>query len=211
MRTQRPVVAVALVLAGLILAGCGRGALQPTHADTRYRSFTGTAYASNGEDFSLIVDTRASRVAERQEFLPLVVAFLNKSDERVAVFRESFVLETTDGTRLPAVAYTEFEENYARQNMDIRASRDFLDALNGRYPEPPFRYRELEFYPPRGSGTVPREDIDLGNGELAVGFIYFRLPHQDALDDYGNSRVLFTPGEDDTQYVIELQAYRTKK
>lgn len=209
MRTQRTVVALSVALV-LGLAGCGRGALQQTRTDTRYPSFTGTAYASNGEDFSLTVDTRASRLAERQEFLPLLVAFLNKSKQRTQLLLESFVLETTDGTRLPAVAYREFEDDYARQDVDIRAGRVFLEALNGRYPDPPFRQRELEFYPPRGSGIVPRKDIELRTGELAVGFIYFRVPRQESLDDSGTSRMLFSPVEDDTQYVIELQVYRNK-
>jgi hypothetical protein len=210
MRTQRWIVTPFLALV-LTATGCGRGALQPTGSDTRYRSFTGSSYATHGDEFSLIVDTRASRIAERQEFLPLLIAYVSKSDQRTRLLRESFVLETTDGTRLPAVAYREFEDDYARQNFDIRASRDFLEALNGRYPDPPFRQRDLEFYPPRGSGAAPREDIEIRNGEMAVGFLYFRLPDQDLLDESGSCRMLFTPGDEDTRYIIELQVYRAEK
>ena len=186
-------------------------ALEPNVEGNRYRNFTGTAYASNGDTFDLIIDVRASRVAERQEFLPLLVAFLNKSESRVEVFRESFVLETSDGTRLPVIGYSEFEDDYARQSVDIRAGTDFLNALNGRYPDPPFRHRALEFYPHRSSGVVPRDDIELSQSEMAIGFIYFRLPHEEVLDDFGNCRMLFTNGEDNTQYVLELQAYKAKK
>lgn len=210
MRIKCTGAAVALALIGLTCLGCAR-ALEPTVDGTRYRNFTGTSYASNGEAFDLIVDVRASRIAERQEFLPLLVAFLNKSDSRVEVFRESFVLETSDGTRLPVVAYSEFEDEYARQSVDLRAGNDFLNALNGRYPDPPFRHRALEFYPHRSSGVVPRDDIELGTGEMAIGFLYFRLPHDQTLDEHGNCRVLFTIGGDDTQYVLELQAYKAAK
>ncbi len=210
MRTKCTVIAIFLAAVGLAASGCGRG-LEPTQEGNRYRNFTGTAYASNGETFDLIVDVRASRIAERQEFLPLLVAFLNKSEARVEVFRESFILETSDGTRLPVVAYREFEDDYARQSVDIRAGTDFLNALNGRYPDPPFRHRALEFYPHRSSGVVPRDDIELGQAEMAIGFIYFRLPHEEALDEAGNCRILFTVGQDDTQYVLELQAYSAKK
>jgi len=211
MRTKCTTVAVTLLL---LLAATGLGCarvLEPTADGTRYRNFTGTAYASNGDKFDLIVDVRASRIAERQEFLPLLVAFLNKSEERVEVFRESFILETSDGTRLPVVGYREFEDDYARQSVDIRAGTEFLNALNGRYPDPPFRHRALEFYPHRSSGVVPRDDIELSQAEMAIGFLYFRLPHEEALDEFGNCRMLFTLGDDDTQYVLELQAYKPAK
>ncbi len=154
---------------------------------------------------------RASRIAERQEFLPLLVAFLNKSESRVELFRESFVLETSDGTRLPMVGYREFEDDYARQSVDLRAGNDFLNALNGRYPDPPFRHRALEFYPHRSSGVVPRDDIELGQGEMAIGFLYFRLPNEETLDEHGNCSVLFTRSGDETQYVLELQVYKAAK
>ena len=210
MRTQCTLVALTFFLLGLTNPGCARG-LEPTPQGSRYRSFTGTAYSSNGDRFNLIVDVRASRIAARQEFLPLRVAFLNKSESRVEIFRESFVLETSDGTRLPVVGYSEFEDNYARQSVDLRVGQDFLNALNGRYPDPPFRHRDLEFYPRRASGIVPRDEIELGQGEMAIGFIYFRLPHEEVLDDLGTCRMLFTFGDDNTQYVLELQAYRAKK
>ena len=51
----------------------------------------------------------------------------------------------------------------------------------------------------------------VSQAEMAIGFLYFRLPHDDVLDELGNCRMLFTLGDDDTQYVLELQAYRTKK
>jgi hypothetical protein len=210
MRTRCSAVALTFLVFGLTSLGCAR-VLEPTAEGARYRKFTGTSYASNGDEFSLIVDVRASRIAERQEFLPLLVAFLNKSESRVEVFRESFVLETSDGTRLPVVGYGEFENDYARQSVDLRAGEDFVSALNGRYPDPPFRHRALEFYPHRSSGVAPRNDIELGQAEMAIGFLYFRLPNEEVLDDLGNCRMLFTTGDDDTQYVLELQAYRAKK
>ena len=58
-------------------------------------------------------------------------------------------------------------------------------ALNGRYPDPPFRHRALDFYPHRSSGVVPREDIELSQAEMAIGFMYFRLPNEEVLDDFG--------------------------
>ena len=199
-----------VVLTAFSGTSCSR-ALQPTGAENKYKKFTGTAYTSAGERFSLIIDTQASRIAERQEFLPLMVAFLNKSEERIDVFRESFVLETSDQTRIPVVAYKEFADNYPRHRVDLRIGNHFLEAVNGRYPSPPFAKRNLEFYPLRESGAVPRDDINLRQGEMAIGFIYFRLPNQDSLDALGNCRLLFTPGGEDTQYVLELQTYQAKK
>jgi len=205
-------VAAFIVLSSLAAAGTGCArAMQPTDPESRYTKFTGTAYASSGDRFSLIVDTQASRVAERQEFLPLQVAFLNVSNERIKIFRESFVLETSDRTRIPVVAYREFAKNYPRHRVDLRVGLHFLEAINGRYPSPPFTKRNLEFYPLRVSGVVPRDDISVRQGEMAIGFIYFRLADLESLDPLGNCRLLFTPGGEDTQYVLELQTYLRKK
>ena len=206
--------AMCVVLSSLFAVAVGNGCskvMQPTVAENRYRKFTGTAYTSSGDRFNLIVDTRASRVAERQEFLPLQIAFLNRSQERISVFRESFVLETSDRTRIPLVAYSEFIENYPRHRVDLRVGISFLEAINGRYPSPPFTKRNLEFFPLRESGDVPRDDIHVRQGEMAIGFIYFRLPNQESLDELGDCRLLFTPGGEDTQYVLELQTYQRKK
>jgi hypothetical protein len=113
------------------VAGCGRG-LEPTNAGSKYKKFTGTGYTSAGENFTLIVDVQAARIAERQEFLPLQVAFLNKADQRTMVRRENFILETTDGALLPAVGYREFASSYPRHRVDLRVARNFTASLNGR-------------------------------------------------------------------------------
>lgn len=201
-----------MIVAAIATIGCGRG-LEPTNAGTKYKKFTGTAYTSSGDDFTLIVDVQAARIAERQEFLPLQIAFLNKAKSRTMVRRESFILETTDGTRLPAVGYREFSKSYPRHRVDIRVSRNFLESLNGRYPSPPFRKRGLEFFPIRESGDVPRDQINLAQGDLGIGFVYFRLPDDTLLDEVGGCRLLFTPaidGVDGEQYVVELQVYKAK-
>ena len=212
-RTRRAALQTcAILVSALILGGCGRG-LEPTLAGTKNGKFTGTAYISAGEDFTLIVDVQAARIAERQEFLPLHIAYLNKSDKRTLVRRESFILETTDGSTLPVVGYREFTKSYPRHRVDLRVARNFIESLNGRYPSPPFRRRGLEFFPLRESGDVPRDEIELSPGDLGVGFIYFRLPDDGLLDDLGGSRLLFTPtgdGANGEQFVIELQVYRAK-
>ena len=168
---------------------------------------------SNGEEFTLIVDVQASLIAERQEFLPLYVAFLNKGQQRIELARENFILETSDGTRLPLVAYREFNTKYPRHRVDLRIGRNFFEAINGRYPSPPFRKRDIEFYPINESGDVPREMISLAQGELGLGFVYFRLPSDDLLDDVGTARLLFKPagpGADGQQYVVDIQTYSLK-
>ncbi len=112
---------------------------------------------------------------------------------------------------MPVVAYREFADAYPRHRVDLRVGIHFLEAVNGRYPSPPFTKRNLDFYPLKESGTVPRDDIDLRAGEMAIGFVYFRLPNVESIDDSGRCRLLFTPGGEDEQYVIELQVYKAKK
>ena len=63
----------------------------------------------------------------------------------------------------------------------------------------------------RESGTVPRDEIVLRTGQIAIGFIYFRMPDPDELTRPGMYKVLFSPGGSEERYVLEVQAYKREK
>ena len=199
----------ALLSIALALHGCAGRELQ--EGQRRYETFTGTSFTSDGTNFQWIVETRAARIAGPAEFLPLQLMIRNKDKADLTVPREGFVLERDDGTKLPLVSYREFEKGYPRHRVDLRTGVSFLESLNGRFPDPPFQHRSLDFYPLRESGTVPREEIVLRTGQIAIGFLYFRMPDPEELTRPGNYKVLFTPGGTEERYVLEVQAYKPAK
>jgi hypothetical protein len=53
----------------------------------------------------------------------------------------------------------------------------------------------------------------LARGDLATGFIYFRLPNDRLLDSLGRCRLLFSTSADENageRYVVDLQVYKAK-
>ena len=176
---KRIALLTAVLLAAPALQGCAGRELQ--EGQRRNTTFTGTSFGSDGTNFEWIVETRAARIAGPAEFLPLQIMIRNKEKGDLTVLREGFVLEREDGTQLPLVPYREFEKSYPRHRVDLRTGVSFFETLNGRYPDPPFQHRSLDFYPLRESGTVPRDEIVLRTGQIAIGFIYFRMPDPDEL------------------------------
>ena len=199
-----------LILASstLLLAGCGTKQPVEGTVNPEASKFSGTAYQNRGDLFDLIVDVRAARIGKSRDFVPLYVALRSKKNGDLEVNREGLVLATPDGTRLPLVPTREFEADYTRQRIDIRASRDFLDTLNGRFPSPPFRHRPLEFYPLMGTGVVPRDEISLKKGEIASGLIYFRLPTPETLSEVGECSLLMSVAGSEETFVVDLNIYK---
>jgi len=205
--TGRVVLAL-LLLAGL-LAGCaGRRPSGAGQSAKEQPTFSGTAFINPGEGFELIVDVRASWIAKRQDFLPLLIAVRNKVDERIEFTKESFRLEGSDGSIIPLASNFEFERDYRRYRIDYRAGESFLETLNGRFPTPPFRTRMLEFYPAKESRISPREEQSARQAEIIIGYIYFRIPDENFIAEDGKCKLLFRPKGHDNDYVLDLPVYK---
>lgn len=199
-------IAVALALAG---SACATRAVRSPDAPTP--SFTVTSYAEESARMFLGVDVRASRLTGPRSFLPVGIALVHKGDEereRWTFGRESFVLELPDGRNLPLASYDEFTDAYDRGRADLRLGEAWLGNLAGRFPQPPFTWIPLEFFPPRGSGTFPRDRLNLRNQQVVQGFLYFPLP-EDA-PTAGRYKVLFTPVGQET-YVVDFEPFRVKE
>ncbi len=201
-RTSLPIVAICMLLA----SGCIRQA-QPRNPDDPSRKLTGTSYFETGEDVFIGVDVRAARVGGPENLFPLLVTVVKQSGERerMDIGRESFVLQLPDNRRLPLATYREYEDDYQRGRVDQRLSDVYLESLTTRFPEPPFRWLPLDFFPLRASGTFPREAVDLRINQLTYGYLYFAMPGDAGLE--GRYNLLFTPQESDTTYVVNFSPY----
>ncbi len=208
----RPLVIAAVAAALLVLPGCSGFKRPLTEAGaTEQPTLSRFAYINEGRVLHLIVDVRASRIGGQQDFLPLHIALLNRSKEDLVVNRESFTLETPDRKLLPLATYEEFGRDYPRHRVDLRIGRELIETLGGRYPDPPFKWRNLEFFPLRDSGTVPRDEISLRQGEMAIGYVYFRLAEPGALPDPGQCKLLLSPTSSDEEFVVDVRAYKLPK
>ena len=207
MRIGRTSSLLALVVLLVWGAGCaGRSTVPAGEPAPPSRKLDATSYYEQGSALFLGVDVRAARVAGPDEFLPLFVVVQPKAD--LSVTRESFTLELSDRTRLPLITYREFSDDYTRARQDRRLVQNFLETLQGRFPDPPFAYRQLEFYPLKWESTLPRDVRDLRQGELGLGFLYFRLPQPAQPEE--RFKLLFRGAQLDETFVVDFPVYKTK-
>ncbi len=192
-------------LCGLAPSGCARREVLRAPDIESTPRLSKLSYYEEGRELFLSVDVRAAKIGESPTFLPLQVVVLNKDLDRLTVTPESFILEGRDGRRVPLADYDDFEKNYRRDRVDRRLADEFQETLRSRFPEPPFRWIPLELYPERLSVASPRRRLDLRRGELAIGYIYFRLEGVAPFDDQGHYKLLFKPAGVDDTYVLDFR------
>jgi hypothetical protein len=166
-----------------------------------------TDFSNEGKLWFIGVSVRAARLAGPQEMLPLNLVLVNKTAGQATVSRESFSVETPDGTSLPVVTYREFEQDYRRDRSDLRAGEEYIQRFTQRFSAPPFTWRELEFFPLRNSATVARASLDTRSSELLHGYLYFRAPSDDYRFPEGKYKLLFQPRPADDIFVVEIFPY----
>ena len=162
---------------------------------------------SEGKALVIGVDVRAARLAGPSEFLPLQVIVADNGKRPLRLDRESFVLERPDGVRLPVCTVRELRHDYGRSLADAHLGSAFVETIAGRFPEPPFHWQPLDFFPLRTEATTPRDGIDLRFGDVAIGYIYFRQPDLAPRAVHGAYKLLVKPGGDAATYVVDLIPY----
>ena len=202
---RNPICAIALgLLVGAALAcATGKSERLATPQELK-RKANVVDYSSEGKQWFIGVNARVSRMTGPQEILPLQLLVVNKNAGPATITREGIVLETPSGTLLPVISYRQFDDDYDRDRADLKAGEEYEERFNGRFPEPPFTWRDLEFFPPRNSAIVPREKIDTRNGELIHGYVYFGEPAPGQAFAQGRYKLLFKPAPGDETFVVEL-------
>ena len=210
-RSALRVFPVAVLAAALLLSACGRGKVEthPGSPAITSQKFSATSYSNEGKTVRLIADTRASRMVGPAEFLPMFIAVENKTHDMWGVGRESFVLELPDRTSMPLSTYDEFDDEYTRARSDLRIGEPYVGTLVMVFPRPPYNWLPLDFFPIRGSGTFPRDEVQIRAGQLAFGYVYFRLP--DDAPTQGIFKLLFNPRGPDQTFVLDFEPYKQDK
>ncbi len=164
---------VPLAVAAILAAGCARKEIAGVQPPINPKAM---AFYNEGKQLFLGVDVRPYALTPKAEALvPLQIAICDKGVDNLEISREGILLEGADGKTLPLATYQEYLKSYGRARMDVKAGQPFRETLQGRFAEAPYTHRDLEFYPPRNAAQTPRAFIVLRRGEVAEGFIFFRL------------------------------------
>jgi hypothetical protein len=193
-----------IVLLGLSLS-CARGKSSRMNQPETVRKANVTDYANEGKQWYIGASIRASRMAgPTRDMIPMNMVFVNKSAGNQKISRESLVLETPDGTLLPVVSYEQFEADYRDDRADQRAGVEWIERHTGRFPDPPFTWLQLDFFPVRNTMVNPRDTIDTRGRELVHGYVYFGKPSDDYEFPEGKYRLLFSPQPGPDTFILEL-------
>jgi len=197
-----------LAALAIVAAACVTAARRPEPgpSDPTLPPTSKTDFFNTGPDLSISVGTRAARLAGPGEFLPVHLVIANTGAEPVAIDRESFVVELTDGRLLPAATPEEVQRDYGRLRADRRIATAFFGNVGGAYPSPPFTWIPLDFFPER-SGPLPRTELGIRHAQVGFGTLYFRRP-ADAPGEDAWYKLLVRPRGETTTLVVDFLPYR---
>ncbi len=174
----RTSVLVALVAAFLTIPGClSSSTMTPPGSVTNVPSgnLNPFVYFEEGTALFVAVDTRAAQYIKKEGLFPLGLALANNAKSSLTFNRESFILETEDGTQYPMVSPREFNESYHRSRTDARLSQEFRSILNQRLNQT-YRFVEWPLYSYSGQNRNPRESLELGRLFWTQSMMYFPVP-----------------------------------
>ena len=134
-------------------------------------------YYEDGAVVFIGVDTRAAQYAKDGESVfPLGLAVGNRARRTIKLDRESFVLETSTGSRYPLVTVQEYNEHKQRSSNDRELAQPFLEALQVKFA--PNKFRARAFFPARAATGVATavDSVELGTTEWTHMYLYFPVP-----------------------------------
>jgi hypothetical protein len=132
-----------------------------------------TVFFEDGNVAFIGVDTRAAQYVKDGTLLPLGIGLANRSKGSLTFTRESFVLEDSEGRKVPLASYGEFQP-YTRAATDARLLDAFVEVVRARFGN--FAFTDLSFFPIKGGSATARDTLELGRTTWTVGNLYFPLP-----------------------------------
>ena len=203
---NRRIAIVGMVVLLALSLSCAKGkSSRMSQPKETTRKASVTDYTTEGKMWYIGASIRASRMAgPTRSMIPVNMIIVNKDAGPNKISRESLVLEASDGTLLPVVSYEQYERDYRDDRSDQLAGIEWIERHTGRYPDPPFTWLELEFFPLRNTSVSPRDTIDTRGRELLHGYVYFGKPSEDYEFPEGKYKLLFTPQPGPDTFVVEL-------
>jgi hypothetical protein len=142
------------------------------------RKLSTFAYIEEGKLVTFIVDTRATRYREKDNYIPIEIAIMNMGVKQLTLTRESFTLVDDKGNRYPCASPKELLDNYDFLDLD----RD-LEELEGiiynrvgaltRYP---CNFSPTHFAVREGQSRVVIDRIQVPKFGYVLDLIYFPMP-----------------------------------
>jgi len=170
-----------LLLSFVVLLGASCATRQPMtgqvapNVDRKLSTF---AYIEEGKLATFIVDSRATRYREKDNYIPVEIAIMNMGVKQLTLTRESFTLVDDKGNRYPCASPKELLDNYDFLDLD----RD-LEELEGivynrvgaltRYP---CNFSPTHFAVRQGQSRVVIDRIQLPKFGYVLDMIYFPMP-----------------------------------
>ncbi|MCP3978046.1 MAG: hypothetical protein GY716_01775 [bacterium] len=205
---RRPAITVLASSFAVVLAlGCGGKQPLVSSVDRSSPKFAATSFINEGSISRVVVDVRAARIGDASEFMPLMLAVENKTETFWTISRENIVLELPDRTTLPLATFREFNDDYTRARQDLRMAEPFVATLNSVFPQSLFDWLPLDFYPEKSSGVFPRDSVEIRRGQLALGYVYFRMPHA-PIEDAGRYKLIVSPAGAGERLVVDFHPFQ---
>ncbi len=142
------------------------------------RKLSTFAYIEEGKLATFIVDTRATRYREKDNYIPIEIAIANMGVKQLTLTRESFTLADDKGNRYPCASPKELLDDYDFLDLD----RD-LEELEGivfnrfgaltRYPS---NFSPTHFAVRAGQSRVVIDRIQVPKFGYVLDMIYFPMP-----------------------------------
>ena len=132
------------------------------------------AFYESGAELFTAVDGQAAQWVKEGEIVPLGLGLANLSKGSITFNRESFVLESEDGSQYPLVSLSEFKRDYKRSRTDARLSESFLEALTARFAS--YAFRTWRPFPFSGEVATANDEIELARRQWTHTYLYFPWP-----------------------------------
>lgn len=148
-------------------------ALAGPAAEEEPRRLVFTGRSDEGEVWANVALT-ALRLDE--DYLPMVVAVVNRAPEPVVVDRDTIRLVGPDGLRYPMPTLRELRRNYGRLGLDTRAAS--AAGIPWELWARDRRLVESNFFPDLMSSRrgIAIDEVSLGTGLAMVDRVYFARP-----------------------------------
>jgi hypothetical protein len=141
------------------------------------RKLSTFAYIEDGKIATFVVDTRATRYREKDNYIPIEIAIANRGVKQLTLTRESFTLTDEKGGRYPCASPKELLANYDYLDLDRNLAEVNEIVFN--------RFGAMTQYPSKFSPTrrpevgvpgVVTDTVQLPRFGYLIDMIYFPAP-----------------------------------
>ena len=171
--------ALLIVAAALLAAGCAWANRLPQEEGLHPR-LTPTTYLEEGKLVAFAVDTEPAGWREKNDFVPLPIAVLNKSLPSLTLTRESFTLVDSSGRRYAMATVAEGRSIGGLTRIDFQMARNFFEVIQTTYAG--WNYEHAVFFPNTLDSPayarrgLLRDRVELATRSWTTDMLYFPHP-----------------------------------